>query len=87
MLKPILNPLPAPLALTYYIPQLSADPASPATGDSWVLRQGSGATGGGKLRTFHGLGFPYLTVGSGGSFTYKFSYQTVEGTIKRVALI
>ena len=82
----ILNPLPAPLALTYYIPQLSADPASPNAGDSWVLRQGSGGSGGGKLKMIVGLGFPYVSVNTGGAFSYKFSYQTTEGTTKRSTL-
>ncbi len=81
-----INPLPAPLQMTFYVPQLTSDPASPAAQDMWVLRQGSGSTGGGKVRAFLGLGAPYLTVGSAGSFTYKLSYQTKEGTIKRATL-
>lgn len=80
------NPITAKLDEVSSIPELSSDPSTPSAGDAWVLRQGSGGSGGGKLRMFMGLGFPYVSAGSGGSFTYKFSYQTTEGTTKRVTI-
>ena len=39
-----------------------------------------------KLRSFLGLSFPYVSVGTGGVPTYQFSYRTLEATTKRVAL-
>lgn len=86
MQQVILNPLPPPLTLDFYIPELSADPVSPAAQDAWVLRQGAGGSGGGKLKMFLGLGFPYVKPNSGGAFTYQFSYRTQEGTTKRVTI-
>lgn len=81
-----LNPLPSPLQLTFFVPELSVDPASPNAQDMWVLKQGGGGVGGGKLRAFFGLGWPYLTVGSGGATTYKLSYRTQEGTTIRATM-
>jgi hypothetical protein len=73
-----------------YIPELTSDPISPQAETAWILRQGAGAsvTGGGTIRAFLGLGFPYLTVGSGGAstYTYQFSYRTLEATTKRVTI-
>lgn len=66
------------------IPQLDADPVSPTAEAAWVLKTG-GAVGGGEIKAFLGLGFPFLTTGVG-SATYQLSYQTKEGTIKRVSL-
>jgi len=69
-----------------YIPQYSTDPVSPQSETAWVLRSLVGATGGGTIRAFLGLGFPYLTVGSGGSNSYQLSYRTLEGTTIRGTL-
>lgn len=68
------------------IPELSSDPASPTTNQAWVLRSGSGGTGGGVLQATMGLGFPYLSANTGGSFSYQFSYYTEAGTIVRSTL-
>ncbi len=67
------------------IPQLDIDPTSPAAQSAWVLRTGAvGSPNPGKLNAFMGLGFPY--IGAAGHSVYQFSYQTIEGTIRRVAL-
>lgn len=65
------------------IPQLSADPASPATQTAWILKTGVGAAGGGKPI---GLLLSLTTTGAGASLTYRFSYRTLEGTTKRVTI-
>ena len=84
--KPGFNPLTGALDLFSEIPQLTSDPSSPAAHDAWVLKTGGGGAGGGVFKGFLGLGFPYATVGSGGSPTYQLSYRTEEGTTKRVTL-
>ena len=66
------------------ISEVSSDPASPAAQDAWVLKT-SGGSGGGTLKAFMGMGFPYLTANSGAN-TYKLSYRTQEGTTVRVTL-
>jgi len=86
MKQVIVNPLPAPLALSFYIPELSSDPVSPNAQDAWVLRGGSGGSGGGKIRAFIGLSMAYLKVNTGGAFNYKFSYRTNEGSTVRATL-
>jgi len=68
------------------ITELGSDPISPTTNQAWVLRTGSGGTGGGILQATMGLGFPYLSVSSGGSYTYQLSYYTEAGTIVRSTL-
>jgi hypothetical protein len=68
------------------IPELTSDPASPGVNEAWVLRSGSGGTGGGVLQAITGLGFPYLSPNTGGSFTYEFSYRTIAGTTVRSTL-
>ena len=78
------NPITSELDLVEHIPELSTDPSPARIEDAWVLRQGSGVVGG-KLNTFFGLGFPYVSVGSG-SFTYQLSYRTNAGTTYRVNL-
>jgi len=66
------------------IPQYDTDPASPTAEDAWVLRSTTG-TGGGKLNTFLGLGFPYTSQGTL-SYTYRLSYRTQAGTTVRTLL-
>lgn len=68
------------------IPQYNSDPVSPAAEDAWVLRTTSGGAGGGKLKSYFGLGFPVTTPGTGVTSTYQFSYRTLEGTTKRVTI-
>jgi hypothetical protein len=67
------------------IPQFSTDPASPTTECAWVLKSGGG-TGGGKIQAFLGLGFPYLSINTGGVSTYALKYRTKEGTTISTAL-
>ena len=80
------NPITAKLDEVSVIPEYAIDPASPNAGDAWVLRQGSGGSGGGKISFVAGMGALMTKANSGGAFTYKFSYQTTEGTTKRVTL-
>jgi len=68
------------------IRQLSTDPSSPVYEESWVLRTVSGGSGGGTLKAVIGMGFPALTINTGGSSSYQLSYYTKEGTIERVTL-
>lgn len=68
------------------IPEYSSDPASPNPGDVWVLRSGSGGAGGGVIAAFGGLGFPILSIDSGGATTYELSYRTEAGTTVRTTL-
>lgn len=68
------------------IPQFDSDPVAPNPEDAWVLKTTVGGIGGGMLIMYAGLGFPMLTPGAGGGVTYQFSYRTLEGTTKRVAL-
>lgn len=68
------------------IPELSADPSSPSPQQAWVLRSGSGGTGGGKITFTAGFGALMTKHNTGSSFSYQFSYETLEGTIKRVTL-
>lgn len=67
----------------FAIPELTSDPGSPAAEDAWVLRSGSGGSGGGVVKALFPL---ILTVGSGGGFTYQFSYRTAAGTTVRTTL-
>lgn len=69
-----------------HIPEYSADPASPNPGDVWVRRTVSGGSGGGEIRSFLGLGFPYLTADTGGTTTYELSFRTEAGTTVRETL-
>lgn len=81
------NPLTSQLDLVNVVPEVSSDPSSPNAQDAWVLKTSSGgSTGGGKIKAVLGLGFLALTVGAGGSTSYKFSYQTKEGSIVRTTL-
>jgi hypothetical protein len=77
-------------ATSSVIPELTSDPSSPSPQQAWVLvtQSGHGVVGGGKLRSFLGLGFTYVSAGSGGtiSYSYQFSYRTNEGTTKRVMI-
>ena len=68
------------------IPQLTSDPVSPAGEDAWVLATIGGGSGGGTLKAFSGLGFPIISPNTGGTQLYQLSYQTKEGTTKRVNL-
>lgn len=68
------------------IPQYSSDPVSPAAEDVWVKATVGGGSGGGVLKAITGLGFPIVSVNTGGSSVYQLSYKTKEGTIKRVTL-
>lgn len=68
------------------IPELSSDPASPTTNQAWVLRSGSGGTGGGVVQAITGLGFPIMSVNTGGTYSYQLSYYTEAGTIVRSTL-
>jgi len=67
------------------IPQYDSDPGSPAAEDAWVLRTaGSPSSPAGEPV---GLLFAITSAGSAaGADLYQFSYQTVEGTIKRITL-
>lgn len=62
------------------IPQLNADPPSPAPESAWVLATPivSGGSPIGLLLA--------LTGSSVTGYTYQFSYRTLEGTTRRVAL-
>lgn len=80
------NPITAKLDEVSVIPELNADPAFSSAGDAWVLRSGSGGTGGGKLIFVAGLGMMMTKANSGGAFNYKFSYKTTEGTTVRTSL-
>lgn len=68
------------------IPEYSSDPSSPNAQQAWVLRSGSGGTGGGKLTFVGGFGAMMTKHNTGTTFTYQFSYMTLEGTTKRVSL-
>lgn len=62
------------------IPELTSDPVSPTSEEAWVLYSGTipAGTPMGLL-----LSLTYATPTTG---TYQFSYRTLEGTTKRVAL-
>lgn len=62
------------------IPQLTADPASPAAEDAWVLYTAAALR---PQTSLFPLGMALLT---GTPATYQFSYRTNEGTTKRVSL-
>jgi len=68
------------------IQQYDTDPASPAMETAWILKSGTGGSGGGEIKAFLGLGFPIIVPNSGGSTTYQFSYRTLEGTTVRATL-
>lgn len=70
-----------PFGSTANIPEYNTDPVSPADGDAWVLRSGSGS--GGLAHSIVTLG---LTLAGSGAFTYQFSYKTISSGIKRVTL-
>lgn len=84
------DPLLGKLRAKDIIPQVDADPSSPASQDAWVLhtQSGSGGSGGGKLKTTLGFGSYLVTANTGSTIThtYQLSYQTKEGTTKRVSL-
>lgn len=63
------------------IPELSADPASPISEEAWVLRSGSA---GGIPYSLMPLGL--LMSSAVVSYTYQFSYRTLEGTTVRTTL-
>lgn len=67
------------------IPELAADPASPNPQQAWVLKTAGAAGSGGGLPYGLLLALTYPGVG-GGAPTYQFSYETLEGTIKRVTI-
>ena len=73
-----------PLSL-HFLGQLNTDPVSPTAQQAWVLATISGGSGGGKLRSFLGA-FPYIAPNTGGTSSYQFSFRTLEGSTKRVAL-
>lgn len=82
------NPLSGELDLVNQdgrIPEYATDPVSPAGQTAWVLRATTGGGGGGKIKAFMGLGFPYLTVGSA-TYSYELRYRTIENTTIGVAL-
>lgn len=64
------------------IPELDADPAIPIPESAWVLHTPSTLGGGTPL----GLLLALTKGGFGTPETYQFSYRTLEGTTKRVAL-
>ena len=72
--------------LVEHIPELTADPASPRQEDAWVLQEGTGISGGGKIIAPLGLGFIALTTGGGGSLTYTLKYRTKADTTVGVSL-
>lgn len=84
--KLVFNPLTADFDLIGNIPQLDADPASPNAEDMWVRKNQSAGVGGGKIIAPLGLGFLALSPAVGTSLSYDLSYQTKEGTTKRVSL-
>lgn len=65
------------------IRQVDADPTNPKSQDAWVLKTGSGGTGGG---TPVGLLLALTTPDVGGTTSYQFSYRTIEGTTIRTTL-
>ncbi len=68
---------------SFAIPEVASDPGSPAAGDAWVLRTGSGGSGGGEVKALFPL---ILTANTGGGFTYELSYYTQASTIVRTTL-
>lgn len=79
------NPLSGNFDMVEVVPELTADPASPAPESAWVLKT-VGMSGGGEIKAFLGLGFPVTSVGVGGPDTYELRYRTTEGTTIGVAL-
>ena len=81
---------PAPLGTgsgsggTLVIPELTSDPVSPSPEQAWVLYTFVGGSGSGSPIGLL-LALTYAG-GGGGTATYQFSYQTIEGPIKRVTL-
>lgn len=68
---------------TDLIPQVDSDPYDPVAEESWVLRTVSGGTGSGEA---YGLLLTLTQPGTGGTSSYQFSYQTIEGTTVRTNL-
>lgn len=67
------------------IEQYDTDPSSPAAETAWVLRT-AGAPGSPAGQPI-GILMALTSAGSAaGADTYQFSYQTLEGTIKRTSL-
>lgn len=70
---------------TLVIPELTSDPISPSPQQAWVLYTVVGGTGGNAGQPI-GLLLSLTYAGSGGSSSYKFSYQSLEGPIVRTTL-
>lgn len=81
--KLTVNPSTGKLDVIGHIPQLDADPTSPAPEDAWVLATISGGSGGGSP---YGLLLTITKPNTGGTSSYQFSFRTKEGTTKRVTL-
>lgn len=67
------------------IPEYTSDPVSPSAEFAWVLYTVVGGTGGNAGQPY-GLLLALTQPGTGGSSTYQFSYQTIEGPIVRTLL-
>lgn len=80
-----INPITGDFNIVGYTPQYNTDPSSIKAGDTWVLAEVSGGSGGGKLYGLFGA-MPLVTRNAGGSATYRLSYKTKEGDIKRFEL-
>lgn len=65
----------------FSIPELAADPVAPAAEEAWVLRSGSGGSGG----TIKCL-FPLIITTGSGTLSYQFSYRTQANTTVRTPL-
>lgn len=67
------------------IPQYNSDPVSPAAEDAWVLRTAGAPSEPAGVPV--GILLAITSAGTtAGTDLYQFSYQTVEGTIKRITL-
>lgn len=64
------------IVTTAHIPELSADPVSPANGDAWVL---ASQKKGSPIGLLLALTYPVSV--------YKLSYKTIADGIKRVTLL
>lgn len=69
---------------SFSCPQLNSDPVTPGDETMWVLRTGSGGSGGGEVKAL----FPFiLSAGSGGGYTYELSYRSPDGVTLRTTLL
>lgn len=69
---------------SFSCPQLNSDPVTPGDETLWVLRTGTGGSGGGEVKAL----FPFiLTPNTGGGYAYELSYRSPDGVTLRTTLI